>query len=113
MQQRQSKIKKFQRPLLGLLLVLSVTGTSRTSAANNCAATEEILESCSTALEDQLDLNIEQTRLINMLKSAAIVREERVKELEEASQRWYANPAVVALMGLTVGIVAGGYLSKR
>jgi hypothetical protein len=93
---------------------LSATQPLSAFATEEPSPTEtDMLEACDTALNDQIDQNIEQSRLIHQLKSAAVIREERIRELDSASNKFYNNPVVMTTLGVVVGLVAGAYVTRR
>lgn len=73
---------------------------------------EVLLEACDTALNDQVELNKAQQELVNQLKIAASVKQERIDQLQKDQGAWYNRTELMLFIGLTAGLIAGGLIAK-
>lgn len=102
-----------KRRLSALLVVLSFTGSLKAQeTAQPKSPTEILAEACDNALTDQLEVNKIQAALIDQLKIASEVRQQRILELERQSGAWYNRPELMGLLGLAAGLIAGGIIAK-
>jgi hypothetical protein len=101
--------------LVKLCLVLSVIGPLKISRATEAIPknpTEVLAEACDAALNDQITLNEQQRSLIEQLKIASAVRQERILQLEGQAGAWYNRTELMLVMGLAAGLIAGGLIAK-
>lgn len=73
---------------------------------------QELLTACDEALNDQLEVVKEQQALIEQLKIASQIKQERVLQLEKDASMWYNKGELTLFIGLSLGLIAGGIIAK-
>lgn len=103
--------KRQGKRLLTAFLALGLLWTNSAKGQEN-SGESEVLKACEQAVNDLEAANKAQADLVSQLKLAAQLKENEIKALEKEQSAWYNRPELLGLIGLSLGLIAGGIIAK-